>query len=112
MPGELARAGPRIARLIPLLGSPEHGEVLGAAAAIGRVLRAHGLDWHALASAVDDQHEAADRDRHAHDYAFAAELRQHAARLTEWEARFLTGIAIYEANCWPLSERQVRTIAS
>ena len=37
---------PKITRLVPLLGSDQSGEVVAAAAAIGRALRSDGLDWH------------------------------------------------------------------
>ena len=42
----------RLGKLLPLLGSPEPGEVTATAAAIGRTLKAAGLDWHALATHV------------------------------------------------------------
>lgn len=43
-------AAPKVARLIPLLGSPVDSEALGAARAIGRALKASGSDWHDLAA--------------------------------------------------------------
>lgn len=42
----------RLQKLIPLLGSDKDGEALGAARAIERILRAAGLDLHALANSV------------------------------------------------------------
>lgn len=42
----------RLVKLLPLLGSPEPGEVTATAAAIGRTLKAAGLDWHTLAAHV------------------------------------------------------------
>jgi hypothetical protein len=42
----------RIEKLIPLLGSDNDGEALGAARAIERTLRAAGLDFHALAASI------------------------------------------------------------
>ena len=39
---------PKVALLIPLLGSNQDGEVLGAARAIERTLKAAGCDWHDL----------------------------------------------------------------
>lgn len=45
-------AAAKIGRLIPLMGSDVDGEALGAARAIGRTLKAAGLDLHALADHV------------------------------------------------------------
>lgn len=42
----------RLQKLIPLLGSDNDGEALGAARAIGRTLQAAGLDFHALAERI------------------------------------------------------------
>jgi hypothetical protein len=41
-----------LCKLIPRLGSNHAGEVVATAAAIGRVLRNGGCDWHDLARAV------------------------------------------------------------
>ena len=43
---------PKVALLIPLLGSSQDGEVLGAAGAIQRTLQAAGRDWHDLVSII------------------------------------------------------------
>jgi hypothetical protein len=43
---------PKIVKLLPLLTSEHDGEVVAAARAIGRILAAAGLDWHALANAI------------------------------------------------------------
>ena len=42
----------RIAQMMPLLSSPNAGECAAAAGAIGRLLKAHDLDWHDLTAAV------------------------------------------------------------
>ncbi len=42
----------RLAKLVPVLGSDQPGEVVAAADAIGRALRGAGLDWHDLAVLV------------------------------------------------------------
>jgi hypothetical protein len=42
----------RIAQIIPRLGSDHDGEVVATAAAIGRVLKSAGADWHDLVDAV------------------------------------------------------------
>jgi len=47
-----AAVTPKIMKLLPLLASEHDGEVVAAARAIGRTLAATGLDWHALADAI------------------------------------------------------------
>src|SRR5262245_8641080 len=42
----------RLRRLVLMLSSAHDGEIIAAAAAIGRTLAAAGLDWHALADTV------------------------------------------------------------
>ena len=49
IPSEIAE---RLEKLIPLLGSGNDGEALGAARAIDRTLRSAGLDFHALAASI------------------------------------------------------------
>lgn len=48
----LASAG-KLARLIPMLGSPVDAEALSAARAIERTLKASGQDWHDLAREIE-----------------------------------------------------------
>lgn len=43
---------PMLRKLIPRLGSDQPGEILATVAAIERVLRAAGCDWHDLADAL------------------------------------------------------------
>ncbi len=38
-------AAPRVAAIIPMLGSAERGDVLAAAAGIDRTLKSHSCDW-------------------------------------------------------------------
>src|SRR5687767_12881680 len=45
----------RVAKLLPLLASDKPGEVVAAAAAIGRILHTAGQDWHVLAALVERQ---------------------------------------------------------
>ena len=44
----LAPIAPKLAKLLPLLGSDKHGEVVAAALAVGRTLASAGADWHDL----------------------------------------------------------------
>jgi len=42
----------RVGKLLPLLGSDKAGEVVAAARAIERTLRADGKDWHTLVASI------------------------------------------------------------
>jgi hypothetical protein len=42
----------RLTLMLPLLSSPNAGECAAAAGAIGRLLKAHELDWHDLTAAI------------------------------------------------------------
>lgn len=97
----LVSAG-KVARLVPLLGSPNDGEALGAARAIGRVLKASGEDWHRLAAellhpapaAILDQARRSRRERAPRTAPFSPEvlrlLRTGLAldAFTTWEIGF------------------------
>ena len=48
----LATAAPKLRKLLLMLSSDQPGEVVGAAAAISRVLKDIGRDWHDLADAI------------------------------------------------------------
>ena len=50
----LAPVAVRIGQLIRMLASPQDGEALAAARALGRVLKASGQDFHALADTVEN----------------------------------------------------------
>jgi hypothetical protein len=52
MTANLSAVGPRLAKLLPLLGSDQPGEVAATAHAIGRTLQSAGLDWHHLAALI------------------------------------------------------------
>lgn len=52
MSAGLAAIGPRLAKLLPMLGSDQPGEVMAAVQAIGRTLSGAGLDWHNLAALI------------------------------------------------------------
>jgi hypothetical protein len=49
---DLRTIGPKLAKLLPLLGSDKDGEVVATAKAIQRTLQSGGADWHDLAGAV------------------------------------------------------------
>jgi hypothetical protein len=85
---------PKIALLIPLLGSDVDGEVLGAARAIGRTLGAAGQDFHDLARAIGpltttNQDCALARGDWRADLHLAV---AHINRLTEREQTFVSNL--------------------
>jgi hypothetical protein len=42
----------KLGKLLPMLSSDHDGERVGAVAAIQRLLKSHGLDWHDLAASI------------------------------------------------------------
>ena len=52
MTPSLPAIGPRLAKLLPLLGSDQPGEVVATARAIDVTLKRGGMDWHDLAALV------------------------------------------------------------
>lgn len=52
MTAALAPVAPKLGKLVLLLSSPNCGEVVAAAAAIGRTLDSAGATWHDLAAAL------------------------------------------------------------
>jgi hypothetical protein len=56
----VSQIAPKLQRLLLLLSSNQPGEVVAAAAAIGRTLRAAGCDWHDLAAGISPAIEPMD----------------------------------------------------
>src|SRR5262245_39778790 len=99
---------PRLRQLLLMLSSDQPGEVAAAAAAIGRVLKAAGTDWHELANGLlaetrqpkgqhwrdnADTWDAADNWREMHEFCVeCAELlrsreQEFIESLGEWRGR-------------------------
>jgi hypothetical protein len=100
----LADLTPKLAKLIPRLGSNHDGEVVATAEAIIRTLAAAGLDLHDLARALagdePDAHEIDAREMLAH-------LREYSAYIpTEWEEGFLAGCTRRLRSCGKLTPKQ------
>lgn len=117
-----------VKRILPTLGSSTDGEALGACRAIGRTLKAAGLDFHDLAAAIPtgeprggerfepsrrDNSVGANRIRPFDAYAWkrAYTPRQEAEnrarvrfcqdrawRLNDWERGFLNNVACLHGN--------------
>jgi hypothetical protein len=98
----------KLTKLLLMLSSPNSGEVVAAAAAIGRVLEAEHKDWHDLARSIktptsprsnaDVQHWSAWHWRSTAEW-----CAQHAEYMTEWERNFISDII---KRRYPLSEKQ------
>jgi hypothetical protein len=94
----------RLAKLVLLLSSPNRGEVVAAAAAIGRVLEAENRDWHDLAHSIKTPPRESDRHWSSWHWRSTAEwCAQHAEYMTEWERGFISDIL---KRRYPLSEKQ------
>ena len=108
----LAPIAPKLARLIPRLGSDHDGEIVATVRAIRRTLAAERLDLHDLANALDVKPEPVfDRDPPPYESAPWREtrwppwarLREHERvvaldaiadlKLSKWEAEFVASIA-------------------
>jgi hypothetical protein len=103
MSAALAPIAPRLGQLVRLLDSPQDGEALGAARAIGRALRSVGEDFHTLAriietSAAADNHVSVDTRGMAHW------IIKSGARLSETERGFVHQMAHWRGDP---SERQL-----
>ncbi|MGG5821706.1 hypothetical protein [Falsiroseomonas sp. HW251] len=73
----------RLGKALPLLGSPEHGEALAAARAVGRILAAAGMDWHAFAAMVAAETQRQDTPA----FTFATASRRAARKVMAHLAR-------------------------
>lgn len=85
---------PKVALLIPLLGSEHDGEVVGAARAIARTLRAAGCDWHDLvkiivAPPIAAAHPQASTDTAYTPHDVATWCHAHNSRLSDREKTFV-----------------------
>lgn len=121
----LASAG-KVARLVPLLGSPNDGEALGAARAIGRVLKAAGEDWHRLAAellqpapaVIHDHNRRPRRERTPRTAPVDPEVLRlvraalHLEILNRWETEFAASILdAAQRSTWRPSLRQREILA-
>lgn len=104
-----------IAQIVPLLSSDKAGEVAGAVAAIERVLRSSGCDWHDLAQHVaspsivparrpNDGRGARSGRARSTDWRAGAQWRaRHAHQLGAKERDFILNMAT-----WDPTERQMK----
>lgn len=98
----------RIGKTVALLGSPEDGEALAAARAIGRTLEAAGMDWHAFAAMVQASAETKARLRQTFATIGRREAQSRMSTLTGFAARATVSSA-EAAKVALLRERLVTT---
>lgn len=108
----LATVAPKMAKLIPMLGTDQDGEIIATVRAIRRTLDGAGLDLHDLARALSgvsprpewtSPHSSEPSPRKPTRFSFSGVSSKKAraeiagllaeAELTDWEADFLTSIA-------------------
>jgi hypothetical protein len=94
---------PVLCKLIPRLGSNHPGEVIATAAAIERMPRSAGCDWHDLANALADAQDWRET------LAFCA---VHLDRLTRREREFLTSLAHWGGDLTEKQGRRLEAIAA
>jgi hypothetical protein len=92
---------PMLCKLIPRLGSDHPGEVVATAAAIERVLRGAGQDWHALASVLAVTFDPVPDEADWRD--IVALCAAHPTRLTKREWDFLRSLKDWRGD---LTDRQ------
>ena len=84
---------PKVVLLIPMLGSDQDGEVIGAARAIERTLKAVGCDWHDLVKIITSPPVAPVQPQPAEpvrtQYDVAAWCARYASRLSDRERVFV-----------------------
>ncbi len=98
----------RVAQFIRLLGSDVDGEVVAATRALGKTLRAAGIDWHDLAIAVESGFRAQPRPVNRPWQATARELLRRGGRLRPHELDFLQSMATWPT---PPTVRQAAWLA-
>jgi len=107
-----ARINPLIAKLLPRLASNHDGEVVATARAIGRLLRADGLDLHDLATAIAPPSVPRLGSSRRHCRApecrtMARECLRHTSLLRPREYEFLLDISRYQT----LTPKQAQWLA-
>jgi len=105
MSAALAAIAPQLGKLVLLLSSSHDGEIVAAARAIDRVLRANGRDWHDFAQALC----SADQRDWQDTLAFCA---AHMAALNSRECEFLRGIARQRSDLTPKQRDWLESIAA
>jgi hypothetical protein len=98
---------PRIAKLLPLLGSDKDGEVLATVAAIARILEASSSNWHELAKTIGGPDPTRSTKTDDALMSFLAGLTS----LSDSEANFVSGCQKHIRRR-PLSERQREVLES
>jgi hypothetical protein len=108
---------PRLKQLLLMLSSDQPGEVVAAANAIGRALRASGSDWHDLVAnlgSAPSKVQSASPDRSQYDIDDWHALRdfclEHRRLLRERELDFLTDLGDWQGRLTPKQTEWLRGI--
>jgi hypothetical protein len=96
-------------KLIPRLASNHAGEVAATAAAIGRVLKSSGYDWHDLAGAICAVPKIADFEDWRSTLRFCA---HHSAQLDERELALIARLASWRGGLPDRQNKWLRNIAA
>lgn len=106
----------KVAKLIRLLASDKPGEVVAAAGALGRALKANGWDFHTLAEAIEGSPLVPQHDDDTRSWrAVRLFCASHPECLTTREAEFISSLKSWrghptekQMNWLLLIERKVR----
>ncbi|QCO16963.1 hypothetical protein D3869_16860 (plasmid) [Azospirillum brasilense] len=121
-PNSLGLIAPKLARLLPVLGSDKPGEVVNAAAAISRTLAAAGTDWHDLTALLTaapappqgiTPHQGAtpqSRPGSVTSWGAAHRLLENPALLNDWEHGFVSSVLSQMVAGKRLSGKQATTL--
>lgn len=111
----LAPVAPKLALVIPRLGTDQDGEKIATVNAIGRILNAAGLDWHDLAAALTalDEPQQEDLKREPDEgsatwWQVAHWLRDRVHLLRRNEADFVQNLAGRPINGPPPTAKQLK----
>jgi hypothetical protein len=109
----------RLTKLVLMLSSDRDGEVVAAARAIGRALRAAGRDWHDFAGGLLDpakkradqqgRHDDGQHDSHADWRAMHKFCLRHESKLRSRELKFIYSIAHWRGE---LTSKQHRWLTA
>lgn len=121
-PTSLRLIAPKLAKLLPVLGSDQPGEVVAAADAIRRTLTSVGADWHDLSATLTaapapppsttPQQGAAPTPHPGPvtSWAAAHRLWENPAQLNDWERDFVSSVLSQMVAGKRLSGKQAATL--
>jgi hypothetical protein len=115
--GSLATVTPKLAKLIPLLGSDQPGEVVAAATAIQGLLKKAGCDFHDLVAVIESPPPAARPRTDFHEpekaeiHVMADFCYQRRDLVDEKHRPFIEKMHRYALNGWYITGNQANYLA-